>query len=55
MDIEEIAHQIVDAAIKVHRELGPGLLESAYQACLAYELIQRGLRVDCEVPQPVLI
>jgi hypothetical protein len=33
MDIESVAHEIVDAAIKVHRSLGPGLLESAYQAC----------------------
>jgi GxxExxY protein len=54
MDIEEVARQIVDAAIKVHRALGPGLLESAYQKCLAYELRQRGLRVECEVLQPVI-
>ena len=54
MDIEEIARQIVDAAIKVHRALGPGLLESAYQKCLAYELRKRGLRVECEVLQPVI-
>jgi len=50
MDIEEVARQIVDAAIKVHR----GLLESAYQKCLAYELRKRGLRVECEVLQPVI-
>jgi GxxExxY protein len=54
MDIEEVARQIVDAAIKVHRALGPGLLESAYQKCLAYELRKRGLRVECEVSQPVI-
>ena len=54
MDIEEVARQIVDAAIKVHRALGPGLLESAYQACLAYELRKRGLRVECEVLLPVI-
>jgi GxxExxY protein len=56
MDIhqqEEIGKQIVDSAVKVHRELGPGLLESAYQACLAYELKARGIAVACEVPQPV--
>lgn len=53
MDIEEIGKQIVDSAIKVHTALGPGLLESAYQQCLAYELRQRGLRVETEVPQPV--
>lgn len=53
MDIERIASEIVDAAIKVHRALGPGLLESAYQQCLAYELRKRGLRVECEVLLPV--
>ena len=37
MDIEEVGRNIVDGAIKVHTALGPGLLESAYQACLAYE------------------
>ncbi len=53
MDIEEVGRQIVDSAIKVHRALGPGLLESAYQYCLAYELRKRGLIVETEVPQPV--
>ena len=54
MEIEQVAQQIVDAAIKVHRALGPGLLESAYQACMAYELRTRGLRVDCEMQLPVV-
>jgi GxxExxY protein len=53
MDIEDIGRQIIDAVVKVHKALGPGLLESAYQNCLAYELRQRGLDVKCEVPQPV--
>jgi GxxExxY protein len=53
MDIEKIASEIVDAAVKVHRALGPGLLESAYQQCLAYELRKRGLQVECEVLLPV--
>jgi GxxExxY protein len=53
MDIEQIGSAIVDSAIKVHRALGPGLLESAYQECLAYELRQRGLKVACEVILPV--
>ncbi len=53
MDIEEIAKSIVDAAVKVHRALRPGLLESAYQQCLAYELSQRNLQVECEVSVPV--
>jgi GxxExxY protein len=54
MYIEEVGRQIVDAIIKVHKALGPGLLESAYQACLAYELRKRELRVECEVMQPVV-
>jgi hypothetical protein len=45
---------VVDAAICVHRSLGPGLLESAYQSCLAYELIERGLHVACEVALPIV-
>ena len=53
MDIEEVAKIIVDAAIKVHRSLGPGLLESAYQKCLTYELNKRNLHVDCEVTLPI--
>ena len=53
MELNDITGQIVDAAIKVHTALGPGLLESAYQACLAYELRQRGLRVVTEVALPV--
>lgn len=54
MDIEEVGKQIVDAVIKVHRALGPGLLESSCQTCLAYELRKRGLKVECEIPQPVV-
>lgn len=46
----EIARQVVDAAYKVHVTLGPGLLESVYEAALAYELQQRGLRVQQQVP-----
>jgi GxxExxY protein len=53
MDIEEVGKNIVDAAIKVHMALGPGLLESAYQACLTYELTKRGISVACEVPVPI--
>ena len=54
MDDEAVATQIVDASIKVHRALGPGLLESAYQHCLSYELRKRGLSVECEVLVPVV-
>ena len=53
MELEQIAKQIVHSAIKVHKTLGPGLLESVYQKCLAYEFDQAGLIVKCEVPVPV--
>lgn len=53
MELEDIARQIVDSSVKVHKTLGPGLLESTYQTCLAYELEQRGLHVETEVLQPV--
>lgn len=46
--------QIVDAAMKVHSALGPGLLESAYEACLVHELRSRGLRVAVQVALPVV-
>ena len=54
MEIEEVGRLIVDGAYQVHSGLGPGLLESSYQACLAHELRQRGLRVKAEIPQPVI-
>ena len=53
MDINEISGQIVDAAIKVRRVLGPGLLESTYEACLVYELNNRKIEVRNQVPLPV--
>jgi GxxExxY protein len=53
MDENEIGRIIVDAAILVHRELGPGLLESVYEAVLAQELRNRGLRVARQVPIPI--
>src|SRR6476646_9732681 len=54
MEINEISGQIVDAAMKVHSALGPGLLESAYRGCLTYELRKRGLKVLTEVILPVI-
>jgi GxxExxY protein len=54
MNENEIARVVVDAAFKVHTTLGPGLLESVYQAVLKYELEKRGLRVADEVPVPVV-
>jgi GxxExxY protein len=53
-EIEDIAAKIVGAAMKVHTALGPGLLESAYQKCLQYELQKDGLHVACEVALPVM-
>ncbi len=53
MELNEISGKVIGAAIEVHQELGPGLLESAYEACLVYELRQRGVRVEQQVPQPV--
>jgi GxxExxY protein len=49
----EIGRVVVDAAIEVHRTLGPGLLESVYEIALAHELIGRGLRVARQVPVPI--
>jgi GxxExxY protein len=53
MTLNDITGQIVDAAMKVHTALGPGLLESAYEACLAFELTKRGLRVERQLALPV--
>lgn len=53
-EIEAIAKDIVDCAFKVHKEFGPGLLESAYQACHAYELRKRGRIVLTELKLPII-
>src|SRR4051812_2263351 len=53
-EIEQVAHEIVDAAFKVHSKLGPGLLESAYRTVMVYELRKRGLHLRTEVPVPVV-
>ena len=52
--INQVSGIVVNAAMRVHSLLGPGLLESAYQACLAQELRKRGLRVDTQVGLPVV-
>ena len=52
-DLNRITATIISAAIEVHKALGPGLLESAYETCLAYELAERGLNVRRQVEQPV--
>jgi GxxExxY protein len=53
-EIERVAHEIVDAAFRIHAEVGPGLLESAYQTLMIYELKKRGLTVATEVAVPVV-
>jgi len=54
MTENEITEKIIGAAIRVHKELGPGLLESAYKECLYYELRQMGLHVEKEKPLPLI-
>lgn len=49
-ELEDVAATIVDAGLKVHKALGPGLLESVYEQCLAYELTERGCAVRRQVP-----
>lgn len=50
----ELTEQIIGAAIAVHRALGPGLLESTYEACLAFELLERRLRIERQTALPVV-
>jgi GxxExxY protein len=54
IDINKLSSKIIKAAINVHRELGPGLLESVYQSCLAIEIGEMGLAVKAEVPIPII-
>ena len=52
-EIEFVGEKVLDAAFKVHTSLGPGLLESVYEACMAYELRKCGLKVETQVSLPV--
>lgn len=54
MDVNDITRETMDSAYKVHSALGPGLLETAYQACLAFELRKKGLKVEVEKPIPLV-
>ena len=54
MELNQITEAIIGCAIEVHRNLGPGLLESAYEECLFYELENHGFKVDRQVPVPVI-
>jgi GxxExxY protein len=52
-ELNTLSYKVIGLAIEVHRTLGPGLLESAYQVCLIYELQKAGLKVEKEIPLPV--
>lgn len=52
-DVNDVGTAVMDAAFAVHRHLGPGLLESVYEHCLAEEISQRSLRVERQVPIPI--
>lgn len=54
MTENEISEKVIGCAIQVHRELGPGLLESSYEECLYYELVQAGLLVEKQKPLPLV-
>ena len=54
MTENDVAKVVVDCAFKVHTELGPGLLESVYETAMAYELKKRGLKVQRQVPIPIV-
>ena len=54
MNVEEIFKKVLDCSFKVHTALGPGLLESAYEECLYYELIQSGMKVEKQKPLPLI-
>jgi GxxExxY protein len=53
MQFEELSKQVIGCAIEVHRELGPGLMESVYQHCLAYELNLKGIQFELQKSMPV--
>jgi GxxExxY protein len=54
MELNDLTEKIIGCAIKVHRALGPGLIESVYEVCLIHELFKSGLRVESQVPVPIL-
>ena len=54
IEINAVSGAVVSAAMQVHTDLGPGLLESAYEACLAFELHKRGFDVQTQVPLPLV-
>ncbi|MBG0779241.1 MAG: GxxExxY protein [Desulfotignum balticum] len=53
MEFDELSNRVIGCALEVHRELGPGLLESTYEQCLAHELQRNGIRFKLQYPLPV--
>ena len=53
MEFDELSQRVIGCAIEVHRHLGPGLLESTYEQCLAHELNRHGIAFELQCPQPV--
>ena len=53
-DVEELSRKVLDAAFKVHRNLGPGLLESVYERCLCYELRRNGVEIQTQLSVPII-
>jgi len=53
MEFDDLSNRVIGCAIEVHRELGPGLLESAYEQCLAHELRRNSIAFQLQHPQPV--
>ncbi len=54
MHINSLTHQVIGAAMRVHSKLGPGVLESSYEACLKYELLRRGFGVESQIGLPLI-
>ena len=54
MELNEISEKVIGLAINVHKELGPGMLEGAYEACLQYELMRAGLKVETQLKLPLI-
>ncbi|MBP9663594.1 MAG: GxxExxY protein [Pyrinomonadaceae bacterium] len=52
--VEQLSHRVIGAALKVHKELGPGLIESIYERCLCYEFQKSGLEFERQVAVPVV-
>lgn len=54
MHIEKIFKTVLDCSFNIHSTLGPGLLESAYEECLFYEILQSGIKVEKQIPLPLI-